>query len=158
MSFYYDDACIVGYKEENYMKRIFSIVAAAFIMTIAVGVQTAAAQEDVGRLLKQLEEDSDRFSNTVAKALDASKWDGTPEEDTATRYVRAFEDSIDRLKKAYDDRGETLELAKEVQVKSRAIDGFLKKHDVGGNTKVDWGTVKATLLRLKKTKIVKADS
>ena len=138
------------------MKRIFSIFAAALVMTIAVGVQTAAAQEDVARLLKQLEEDSDRFSNTVAKALDKSKWDGTPEEDTAIRYVRDFEDSIDRLKKAYDDGGETLELAKAVQVKSKAIDTFLKKHDVGGNTKVDWGTVKATLLRLKKTKIVKA--
>ena len=109
-------------------------------------------------MLKQLEEDSDRFSNSVAKALDESQWDGTPEEDRMIRYVRDFEDSIDRLKKGYDDGVDTVGLVKDVQVKSRAIDSFLKKNEVGGNTMTDWGTVKATLLRLKKTKIVKAES
>ena len=140
------------------MKRIFSIFAAVFVITIAVGVQTAAAQEDVPRLLKQLEEDSDRFSNSVAKALDESQWDGKPEEDRMIRYVRDFEDSIDKLKKGYDDGVDTVDLVKEVQARSNAIDSFLKKNELGGNTKTDWGTVKATLLRLKKTKIVKAES
>lgn len=140
------------------MKKVFSIFAAAFLLTLAVGVQTASAQEDVGRLLKQLEEDSDRFSNSVAKALDSSKYDGTPAEDQMNRYVRDFEDSIDRLKKGYDKGEATPFLAKEVQTKSKAIDSFLKKNPLQGNIATDWGTVKATLLRLKKTKIVPTKS
>ena len=58
------------------MRRFLVIFAAAVLIQLAVGVQTAAAQEDMGRLLQQLEDDSDRFSNAVAKALDGGKWDG----------------------------------------------------------------------------------
>jgi len=138
------------------MKRLVSVFAGMLLLTFAVLVQTASAQEDAGRLLKQLEDDSDRFSNTVAKALDKSRYDGTPAEDDMTRFVRAFEDSIDRLKEAYEKGNDTLELAKAVQTRAKAIDKFLKKNaDVGGNTMTDWGTVKAVLLRIKATKMIK---
>ena len=138
------------------MKRLVSIFEGMFLLTFAILVQTASAQEDAGRLLKQLEDDSDRFSNTVAKALDSSRYDGTPAEDDMTRFVRAFEDSIDRLKEAYEKGNDTLDLAKAVQTRAKAIDKFLKKNaDVGGNTMTDWGTVKAVLLRIKATKMIK---
>lgn len=138
------------------MKRLVSVFAGMFLLTFGILVQTASAQEDAGRLLKQLEDDSDRFSNTVAKALDSSKYDGTDAEDEMIRFVRAFEDSIDRLKEAYEKGNDTLELAKVVQTRAKAIDKFLKKNgDVGGNTMTDWGTVKAVLLRIKATKIIK---
>ena len=138
------------------MKRLVAVFAGMFLLTFAILVQTASAQEDAGRLLKQLEDDSDRFSNTVAKALDSSRYDGTPAEDDMTRFVRAFEDSIDRLKEAYEKGNNTLELAKAVQTRAKVIDKFLKKNaDVGGNTMTDWGTVKAVLLRLKATKMIK---
>ena len=138
------------------MKRLVSVFAGMLLLTFAVLVQTASAQEDAGRLLKQLEDDSDRFSNTVAKALDSSKYDGTDAEDEMIRFVRAFEDSIDRLKEAYEKGNDTLELAKAVQTRAKAIDKFLKKNaDVGGNTMTDWGTVKAVLLRIKATKMIK---
>jgi hypothetical protein len=138
------------------MKRLVSIFAGMFLLTFAILVQTATAQEDAGRLLKQLEDDSDRFSNTVAKALDSSRYDGTEAEDEMTRFVRAFEDSIDRLKEAYEKGNDTLDLAKAVQTRAKAIDKFLKKNaDVGGNTMTDWGTVKAVLLRIKATKMIK---
>ena len=138
------------------MKRLLSVFAGMLLLTFAVLIQTASAQEDAGRLLKQLEDDSDRFSNTVAKALDSSKYDGTEAEDEMIRFVRAFEDSIDRLKEAYEKGNDTLELAKAVQTRAKAIDKFLKKNvDVGGNTLTDWGTVKAVLLRIKATKMVK---
>ena len=135
------------------MRTLFSIFAAAFLFTLTLGIVAVRAQdEDPGRLLKQLEEDSDRFSNTVAKALDASKWDGTAAEDQMTRYVRDFEDSIDRLKKAYDAGSPTKSLAKEVQTRSLAIDKFLKKNALGGNVDTDWGTVRAILIRVAKTR------
>ncbi|SRR5688572_3562406 len=138
------------------MKRLVSIFAGMFLLTFAVLIQTASAQEDAARLLKQLEDDSDRFSNTVAKALDSSRYDGTDAEDEMIRFVRAFEDSIDRLKEAYEKGDDTLEQAKIVQTRAKAIDKFLKKNaDVGGNTMTDWGTVKAVLLRIKATKMIK---
>ena len=134
------------------MRTMFSIFAAAFIFAITLGIGTVRAQEDPGRLLKQLEEDSDRFSNSVSKALDKSKYDGTSTEDQMNRYVRDFEDSIDRLKKGYDGGKDTTFLAKEVQTRSLAINKFLKKNPLGGDVKTDWGTVRAVLIRVAKTR------
>jgi hypothetical protein len=140
------------------MRKVFSIFAAAFMISLAFGIQTARAQEDVGRLLKQLEEDSDRFSNSATKALDNSKYDGTSTEDQLIRYVRDFEDSIDRIKKAYEEGRDTSDLAKEIQTRSLAINKFLKKNPLGGNTATDWGTVRADILRVVATRKIKASS
>ncbi len=137
------------------MKTTLSVFAAVFVMMLGVAIQTTQAQEDATRLIKQLEEDSDRFSNSVTKALDESRFDGTTTEDQLIRYVRDFEDAIDRLKKAWDKGEDPTFLAKEVQTRSKAIDKFLKKYPLGGNVQTDWGTVRADLLRLKKTKMIK---
>ena len=135
------------------MKKTISIFVAVLVMML--GVATSQAQEDAGRLIKQLEDDSDRFSNAVAKALDSSQYDGTAAEDQMVKYVRDFEDSIDSLKKAWEKGEDPTLVAKEVQTRSKAIDKFLKKNSLGGNVETDWGTVRASLLRLKKTKMIK---
>ena len=137
------------------MKRSVSVLAGMLLLTFAVLVQTTSAQEDPGRLLKQLEDDSDRFSNAVTKALDSSKYDGTAAEDEMIRYVRDFEDSIDRLKEAWEKGQDPTLMAKAVQTKAKAIDKFMKKNPLGGTTATDWGTVKSDLLRLKATKMIK---
>ena len=132
------------------MKKLIPIFVGVFLLTTGLLVQTASAQEDIGRLIKQLEEDSDRFSNSATKALDASEFDGTAREDELIRAVRSYEDSIDKLKNSYDNkRDSTPAHAKEVQAKSIAIDKWLKAHSLGPQVATDWGTVKATLLRLK---------
>ena len=131
------------------------MIAGVFLVAFTVFIQTASAQEDVGRLIKQLEDDSDRFSNSTTKALDNSRFDGTSTEDQLIRYVRDFEDSIDRLKKGYDRREDTTLLAREVRTRSRTIDKFLKKNPLGGRVQTDWGTVKATLMRVRNTKMIK---
>jgi hypothetical protein len=140
-------------RRKNKMKKLMPIFAGVFLLTLGLFVQTATAQDaevDVGRLIKQLEDDSDRFSNTATKALDASEYDGTAREDELIRAVRGYEDSIDKLKNAYDNaRDTTYDNAKIVQAKSVAIDKWLKNHSLGAQTATDWGTVKATLLRLK---------
>lgn len=137
------------------MKKLSSYFAAVFVITLAVFIQTAFAQENATRLIKQLEDDSDRFSNSVTKALDRSKFDGTSTEDQLIRYVRDFEDSIDRLKKGWDNGEDPTYLAREVQTRSKAIDKFLKKNPLGGDVTTDWATVKSDLIRLKNTKLIK---
>ena len=134
------------------MKRLISVFAGTLLIAFTFFVQAAAAQDDPGRLLKQLEDDSDRFSNTVAKALDSGPHDGTAAEDEMLRYVRDFEDSIDKLKEAYEKKQQTGLMARQLQTKSKTIDKFLKKNDLGGSVATDWGTVKADLLRIKETK------
>ena len=137
------------------MKKFIPIFAGALLVTLGILVQSAMAQEDIGRLIKQLEEDSDRFSNSATKALDKSEYDGTAREDELIRHVRSFEDSIDRLKGGFEKGQDTIILAKEVQTKAVGIDKWLKKRSLGDQVSTDWGTVKSILLRLKATGKVK---
>jgi len=132
------------------MKYAISIFASVmFVAFVVIAAPSAAfAQEDVSRLLKQLEDDSDRFSNSATKALDNSKYDGTPLEDQLVRYVREFEDSIDRLKKASDKSEPTAIPAKEVMTRAKAVDKFMRRNTLSSAAETDWITVKADLARL----------
>ena len=130
------------------MKQIISISAGVLLVILAISIQSINAQEDVGRLLKQLEEDSDRFSKTLNKGLDNSQINGTNTEDEINGYVKQFEDSCDRLKKNYDKRQDTRVSVQEVLGRGRSIDTFLKKYKLNSTVRTDWRTVKDDLNRL----------
>lgn len=129
-------------------KRIYILIS-----LLAITCWTAAvvsAQEDAQRLLKILEEDSDRFSNTFDKEMDNSRINGTSAEGEITRYVKAYEDSTDRLKKQYDD-GKFVDIAaREVLTRAKSIEKFMRKYksQMGSTTITDWNTVKNDLNRL----------
>ena len=108
------------------MKKLHTIISVTVFVVLAFTANAAYGQEDVAQLLKQLESDSDRFSNSATKALDESKYDGTATEDQLVRFVRDFEDSIDRLKKAHDGGEDPMIPAKEVLARAKVIDKFLK--------------------------------
>lgn len=75
----------------------------------AVPFWTVEAQrEDVKRVLKRLEEDTDRFSKSLDSALDRSVLNGTQAEDEINGYVHQFEEATDRLKDRYEDQGAAL--------------------------------------------------
>ena len=130
------------------MKKLYTIISVTVFVVLAFTANAAYGQEDVAQLLKQLESDSDRFSNSATKALDESKYDGTATEDQLVRFVRDFEDSIDRLKKAHDGGEDPMIPAKEVLARAKVIDKFLKKNDLGAAVTTDWGTVKSDLTRV----------
>jgi len=136
--------------EENksMKKRIYILL--SLLAIICWTAASASAQEDTQRLLKILEEDSDRFSNTFDKELDNSRINGTSAEGEITRYVKAYEDSTDRLKKQYDQGKFADVAAREVLTRAKSIEKFMRKYksQMGSTTITDWNTVKNDLNRL----------
>jgi hypothetical protein len=130
------------------MKHALSVLTGMFFVALVLSVQTVKAQEDVGRLLKQLEEDSDRFSKTLNKALDQSAINGTNTEDEINGYVKQYEDSTDRVKKNYDKGQDNRVAVQDTLQRAKTINSFLKKHPLNPTVKTDWGTVKNDLNRL----------
>lgn len=137
------------------MKRILSTLIGLLLMTWVVSTQSIRAQEDTGRLLKQLEESSDRFSKSLNKALDQSAYNGTNTEDEINGYVKQYEDSTDRLKKNYDKQQDNRIATEEVLQRARTINTFLKSHKLNPTVQTDWNTVKSDLARLGKANKVK---
>src|SRR5215204_3885753 len=138
------------------MRTMLSILASLFLVMLVFLTQAVRAQEDVGRLLKELEESSDRFSKSLNKGLDNSKFNGTSTEDELNRYVKDFEDSTDRLKKNYDKGQDMRVSTQEVVQRARTIDTFLKRNPLNATVTTDWNTVKALLRRVARSQKVRA--
>src|SRR3954469_4701937 len=137
------------------MKRIYSIFVGVFFIAFVLSIETASAQEDVGRLLRQLENNSDHFSKSLNRSLDMSRFNGTSTEDQINGYVKQFEDSTDRLKKNYDKGQDMRVSSKEVLERGRTINTFLRKNDLGPAVRTDWNTIKSDLNRVARATKVK---
>lgn len=93
---------------------LLAIVAASFTFTSSVEAQyqrrgggnrrgaVAYSKATVERILRNVEERSDRFVKTFDRALDNSRLDGTRREDRLTERARELEESLDALRKDFD--------------------------------------------------------
>ena len=99
-------------------------------------------------ILKRLEEDTDHFSKSLDSDLDHSALNGTPAEDEINRYVHEFEEATDHLKDKFDDQRYAPNLAREVLVRGRSIDGFMRRYKPRGRSLSDWARVRASLDRM----------
>jgi hypothetical protein len=131
-------------------KKIFIMMGLLAFALLWGGQAIKAQEEDVGRLLQELENNTDRFSKSFDNALDNSQLNGTSTEGEITRFVHQFEDSIDHLKKLYDDRKDTAIAASESLSRAKAIDKVMRKYKLDATAQTDWQSVKDTIKRLAK--------
>jgi hypothetical protein len=104
------------------MKKVWSIFAIFIVVLMSSPVWAFAPQrEDVKRILKRLEEDTDRYSKSLDSALDKSALNGTRAEDEINNYVHQFEEATDHLKDRYEDQGCSTEFGSG-GVESRSVD------------------------------------
>src|SRR5688500_989166 len=109
------------------MRKITSlIISTACVVLIMAG--SAWSQEDTKSLLKQLIEDTDRFSDSVDSHLDNSKIDGSQLEDEINRYVDGFDDALNSLQSDWENGRDAKASAESVGVRGKTINNFLKKH------------------------------
>jgi hypothetical protein len=135
---------------------IYLLIGIAMVLAIVIsGPRTAASQEDVGRLLHQLESDTDRFSKTLDNAMDHSSLNGTAQEGEMTRYVKDFEDAVDHLKDKFEDREYASVAAQDVLSRAKLINKFLKENRLDAATMTDWASVKMDINRIAKVYKVK---
>ena len=116
----------------------------AFVIVILAPL-VLAQRSDVKRILKHLEEDTDRFSKSLDSALDQSNLNGTKAEDEINRYVHEFEEATDHLKDKYEDTGAAPRLANEVLVRGQRVDVFMRRNRLGSRAESDWRLVRNDL-------------
>jgi len=106
---------------------------------------------DVKSLCQHIEDVADHYKESLDKALDASKLNGTASEDEINQYVRDFRDATNNLQDHYNE-DRAADDAKEVLTKGNKIDGFMKKHKeaIPSNVQSMWAPVRLDLDRLAK--------
>jgi hypothetical protein len=126
-------------------------VLAATVLTVPVNdtnAQRVWYRGNVREIIRQLESDTDRFKSSLDRALDNSHLNGTRAEDEINDYVKRFEAATDRLRDRAEDQQYAPGLAREVLVRGRSINVFMRTHNLRGDAEVDWIRVRSDLTRL----------
>ena len=141
------------------MKQILGLTLfVAMFLTVSVGsslAQRAWYRGDVRQVIRNLETDTDTFKSSLDHALDRSPLDGTKAEDEINEYVKQFEHATDKLKDRAEDQKSSPYLAREVLVRGRSINGFMRRHHLGSDADNDWVRVRNDLGQLAKTYYIK---
>jgi len=132
------------------MKRILysALVSLTILAAMAAVVQAQWYRGNVKETLRRLEEDTDHFSKSLDDDLDHSALNGTRAEDEINGYVHDFEEATDKLKDRYEDQKYSPGLAREVLVRGRSINNFMRRHRLGERSMTDWVRVRQSLDRL----------
>ncbi|HSE22292.1 MAG TPA: hypothetical protein VLB68_11575 [Pyrinomonadaceae bacterium] len=110
--------------------------------------RTSVVRTNVHQIIRNLETDTDTFKSSLDRALDHSPLDGTRSEDEINEYVKQFEHATDKLKDKAEDQKYAPSLAREVLVRGRSINSFMRKHQLGQDANNDWAKVRDDLTLL----------
>ena len=110
--------------------------------------RTTVVRTNVRQIIRNLETDTDTFKSSLDRALDHSPLDGTGSEDEINEYVKQFEHATDKLKDKAEDQKYAPNLAREVLIRGRSINSFMRKHRLGQDPNNDWARVRNDLTLL----------
>ena len=110
--------------------------------------QRTVVRTNVRQIIRNLETDTDTFKGSLDRALDHSPLDGTRSEDEINEYVKQFEHATDKLKDKAEDQKYAPNLAREVLIRGRSINTFMRKHQLSQDANNDWARVRDDLTLL----------
>jgi len=135
------------------MRRVVSFtLSLSMLLTLSTinsrAQRTTVYRTNIRQIIRNLETDTDTFKRSLDHALDRSPLDGTKSEDEINEYVKQFEHATDKLKDRAEDHRYAPNLAREVLVRGRSINTFMRKHQLGGDAANDWVRVRDDLTLL----------
>lgn len=121
----------------------------------ALLVTTASAQlteqpyrlndKEVGKIIKRIEQQSDRFKSSLDSALDKSRFNGTNREDDINSFVKEFYEQTKRLHDRFDHHKSAATDVQAVLDRAARIDDFMRRNGLSSRAQEDWSTLKTNL-------------
>ena len=137
------------------MKRVFALsaLAVAFLVVSADSTfgQTVWYTGNPKETVRSLESHTDKFAESLNKALDASKLDGTKAQDQINGFVDQFEEATDKLEQSVEDQKLAPGAYKVVVQRAKVINKFMLKNKLGPEAEADWALVRNDINSLGKS-------
>jgi hypothetical protein len=144
---------------KGYITRRFVITLAAFCAVLILSVpgeaqrrrhprQRGYTKDEVNRIIKRVEERSDRFVKLFDKSLDRSGINGTDREDRLNEHARNLEKALDDLRGEFDRKenyAETRPEAKRCMDIATDINVAMRNRRLGGETERQWALLRSEL-------------
>lgn len=132
-----------------------SIILALLLLLTGAGLSVQArAMHQMGnqmggqrmiQLIRRLETDVDKFSNTLDKALDRSRLDGSMREDDVNALIDAFEYETDQLRERAEDNEAVAADVEAVLIRGLRLETFMQRNRLDRRAQNDWVTVRRDL-------------
>ena len=103
---------------------------------------------EVERIIRRVENQSDRFVRTFDRSLDNSRLDGTAREDNLNQRAKDLENNLDSLRQEFDrtDRyQDTRSQVARALSTAEGINAVMRRRRLGGNTERLWAQLRTEL-------------
>ena len=114
--------------------------------TTVGGMPYRVSDKEVDRLLRQIEQQSDRFRSALDSSLDKSRFDGTRREDDINRFVKEFYEQTKALRHHFDEHKSTSADVQSVLDRAANIDSFMRRNQLRkDNAMREWSQLRGNL-------------
>ncbi len=103
------------------------------------------SDKDVEKIIKRIEQQSDRFRSSLDSALDKSRFNGTNREDDINSFVKDFYKETKKLRDNFDSHKSSSPDVEVVLQRASRIDDFTRRYPLSSRAQEDWSTLKGNL-------------
>jgi len=136
----------VSWRWEGYVAEYPAPTVTEPIATTVGGIPYRVSDREVEKILKRLEQQSDRFRSALDSSLDKSRFDGTRQEDDINRFVKEFYEETKKLRDHFDHHKSTSADVQSVLDRAASIDSFMRRNRLRKNNALrEWTQVRANL-------------
>jgi len=138
------------------LHRLFVI--SVLCVCSALLVSTAKAQvegqpyrlndKEVEKIIKRIEQQSDRFRSSVDSALDKSRINGTNREDDINSFIKDYYKQTKQLRDHFDKHHSATGDVEAVLDRAARIDDFMRRNRLSSKAQDEWSTLKSNLDKL----------
>ena len=108
-------------------------------------VRSRMGDQQVEQLLTRTKKNADQFYQSLDRALNSSRIDGSREEDNIKQFVMDFAETTNYLRDHFDSRQVVTEDIEVVLQRGVSIDNFMQRHQLAVQAENDWRTVRRDL-------------
>lgn len=131
-----------------FVVSVFCVCAALFVSTAnaqVVGQPYRLNDKDVEKIIKRIEQQSDRFRSSVDKSLDKSRFNGSNREDDINSFIKDFYEQTKHLRDRFDKHHSASGDVEAVLDRAVRIDDFMSRNRLSSKAQEDWSTLKGNL-------------
>jgi hypothetical protein len=139
---------------KSYFRIVLATVFSLLLVSAFVQAQPRAARgrvytkADVDRIIKRVEDSTDKFKKEFDKALDHSRLNNTNREDQLNEYAKDFEHATDDLRKHFDKTDAWIENKEQVRAclsLASKINVAMRNRRLGPKVESRWANVRFDL-------------
>ena len=125
-------------------------VYSALLLTTTTNAQVVGQpyrinDKEVEKIIRRIEQQSDRFRSSLDSALDRSRFNGTHREDDINSFIKDFYEQTKRLRHQFDSHKSAAPDVQAVLERAARIDEFMSRNRLSGKAQDDWATLKTYL-------------